>query len=423
MKAVQAIRGMPDILPTQTVAWQQLMAQWLDIMQSYTYQEIRLPLLEVTELFCRTIGNATDIVAKEMFSFQDRDGVSISLRPEGTAGCVRAGISNGLLYNQIQRLWYQGPMFRYERPQKGRYRQFYQFGVEAFGLPGPNVEVEHILIMHRLLQNLNLLDKVELQVNSLGSAASRAKYRTALVDYLAQHKDNLDEDSKRRLTTNPLRILDSKNPALQEIINAAPSLLDYLDNEATEHFNKFTAMLDNLGVVHTINPKLVRGLDYYNFTVYEWVTTELGAQGTICAGGRYDNLVEQIGGKATPATGFALGVERLLLLQSSVVEDKIDVYLIVADDPVAQVAGFKLAESLRSSLPKLHLLHNCNIASMKAQFKRADKSNAGLAIVLTEQELANKNVTVKFLREQREPQIMTVAELTNFLVGYLDNGN
>ena len=407
---IQAIRGMNDILPSQTPYWQYVERTISRLLESYGYQEIRLPLLEKTELFSRSIGEVTDIVEKEMFTFLDRadkneQAESLSLRPEGTASCVRAGIEHGLFYNQIHRLWYIGPMFRHERPQKGRYRQFYQVGGEL------------ITMTARFWQQLGLTD-LELQINSLGSAPARAAYRQQLVDYFSQHNEQLDEDSQRRLQHNPLRILDSKNPAMQALIAAAPQLLDHLDAESQVHFETLQQLLTQAGITYRVNPRLVRGLDYYNRTVFEWVTTHLGAQGTVCAGGRYDGLVEQLGGKPTPAVGFALGIERLVLLisqhQSLSLEKAPQVYLVLVGESAMQ-QGFRLAESLRDALPQLRLLMHCGGGSFKSQFKKADKSGAQLALILGEDELAKQQVTIKYLREDR-PQ---VAVAQTALVDYL----
>jgi histidyl-tRNA synthetase len=419
---IQAIRGMNDILPTQISLWQHIEGTLCQVLETYGYQEIRPPLLENTELFSRSIGEVTDIVEKEMFTFMDRNGDSLTLRPEGTAGCVRAGIENGLLYNQIQRLWYMGPMFRHERPQQGRYRQFYQIGVEAYNLVGPDIDVEMILMTARFWQKLGLND-LELQINSLGSASARAAYREQLVNYFSDHHNQLDADSQRRLHTNPLRILDSKNPDMQALIETAPQLLDHLDDDSEEHFARLKQLLDQTHIAYRVNPRLVRGLDYYNRTVFEWVTQRLGAQGTVCAGGRYDTLVEQLGGKgATPAIGFAMGIERLVLLLSQselqVADNTPHAYFImVKDDAVRQ--GFRLAESLRDTLPQLRLLTHCGGGSFKSQFKRADKSGAKLAIVLGADEIAKQQVTLKYLRDNRQQILVAQSELANYLQEWL----
>jgi histidyl-tRNA synthetase len=416
-KKIQAIRGMNDILPAQTPIWQHIEHTLHQVLESYGYQEIRMPILEATELFSRSIGEVTDIVEKEMFSFIDRNSDNLTLRPEGTASCVRAGIENGLFYNQIQRLWYIGPMFRHERPQKGRYRQFNQLGVEAYGLTGADIDAEIILMTARFWQKLGL-DNLELQINSLGSSEARAVYRDKLVDYFSAHNEQLDEDSKRRLNTNPLRILDSKNPEMQSLIQSAPQLLDHLDQESQTHFNDLKNILDQVGVKYRINPQLVRGLDYYNRTVFEWVTQELGAQGTICAGGRYDTLVEQIGGRSTPAIGFAMGLERLvLLLESKLQLSDINphIYMIMVGNETVQQQGFVLAESLRTALPELRLITNCGGGSFKVQFKRADKSAAKFALILGEDELNKQQVAIKNLRKKTEQKLLSISELADNL--------
>ncbi|OUD12061.1 histidine--tRNA ligase [Thioflexithrix psekupsensis] len=405
-KTIQAVRGMNDLLPEQIHFWQFLEREVRTILTRYGYEEIRLPIVEKTELFARSIGEVTDIVEKEMYTFTDRNGESLTLRPEGTAGCVRAGIENGLLYNQTQRLWYQGAMFRHERPQKGRYRQFHQIGAEVFGLAGPDIDAEMIVMTARFWQALGL-EQVHLQLNSLGSNAARAQYREQLVNYLSDHYDQLDEDSQRRLNSNPLRILDSKNPALQSLIAQAPQLADHLDAESRDHFAQLQDYLTAAGLVFTVNPRLVRGLDYYNRTVFEWVTDQLGAQGTVCAGGRYDGLVAHLGGQNTPGVGFAMGIERLVELlrvsQNTVADTRPHIYLIRAGDS-AQLPGFLLAEELRRQLPELRLLLHCGGGNFKSQFKKADKSGAKWALILGEQEVQENTVTLKFLREEK-PQL------------------
>jgi len=421
-KSIQAVKGMNDILPSETPFFQYIEKTIRHVLESYGYQEIRLPLLESTELFSRSIGEVTDIVEKEMFSFLDsadkhgkRD--SLTLRPEGTAGCVRAGIEHGLFYNQRQRLWYIGPMFRHEKPQKGRYRQFNQIGAEAYGLSGPDIDAEIILMTARFWRQLGL-DNLELQINSLGSAAARAAYREQLVSYFSDHQSQLDADSQRRLLKNPLRILDSKNPDLQALIEDAPQLLDYLDEDSQDHFERLKLLLDKAGVSYRVNPRLVRGLDYYNRTVFEWVTQDLGAQGTVCAGGRYDSLVEQIGGKqSTPAVGFAMGLERLaLLLSKSQVADKLPhAYLLMVGNDAVMEQGFCLAESLRDLLPDLRLLIHCGGGSFKSQFKRADKSGAKIALVLGENEVTKQEITLKYLRENKPQISVAQSELSDYL--------
>ena len=393
---------MNDILPGETSSWQYLEDTLREVVHAYGYQEIRLPLLEKTELFKRSIGEVTDIVEKEMYTFEDRNGDSLTLRPEGTASCVRACMQHGLLHNQVQRLWYTGPMFRHERPQKGRYRQFHQIGVEAFGMAGPDIDAEIILMSARMWQRLGLKGAV-LQVNSLGTVASRADYRTALVGYLREHESGLDEDSRRRLESNPLRILDSKNPDMQRLIEAAPQLPDYLDEESRAHFSELCALLDAAGLEYEVNPRLVRGLDYYSKTVFEWVTDQLGAQGTICAGGRYDGLVEYLGGKPTPAFGFALGLERLLALleagNAEIPDCDPHVYLVLSGQQAVQ-RGMVFAEQLRTALPGLRLQSNCGNGSFKSQFKRADRSGAGIALVMGDDEVTQGTVILKPLRSE-----------------------
>jgi histidyl-tRNA synthetase len=419
-KAIQAIRGMNDLLPEQLALWQRLEQAAMRVLSAYGYREIRFPVLEKTELYRRSIGETTDIVEKEMYTFEDRNGDSLTLRPEGTAGCVRAGIENGLLYNQVQRLWYAGPMFRHERPQKGRYRQFHQIGVEVFGIATPDLDAELILMSARLWQAFGLRG-LELQVNSLGTPAVRARYRETLVGYLRRHIDVLDEDSRRRIDTNPLRVLDSKHPAMQPVIAAAPSLLDQLDDASRLHFDTLCRLLDGAGVAYRVNPRLVRGLDYYTRTVFEWVTSELGAQGTVCAGGRYDGLVEQLGGQATAAAGFALGLERLteLAAQQQVAGVNVLPQIYVAalgDDAVVQQA-LLLAEKLRDAGMRVEL--NAGGGSLKSQLKRADKSGARFAAILGENELAKGGVSVKNLRAEEPQQTVAFDGLPAFLLGRL----
>jgi histidyl-tRNA synthetase len=402
---IQSIRGMNDILPEQSATWQYLEHTLAEVMAAYAYREIRLPILEQSELFKRSIGSVTDIVEKEMYSFEDRNGDNLSLRPEGTAGCVRACIQQGLLHNQTQRLWYQGPMFRHERPQKGRLRQFHQLGVEAFGFAGPDIDAELLILTARLWRQLGVDQALTLQINSLGEAADRARYREALTEYLGDRHEQLDEDSQRRLQSNPLRILDSKNSATQGLLKDAPTLDQYIDAPSQAHFAKLRALLDAAGVRYQINPRLVRGLDYYSKTVFEWVTDALGAQGTVCAGGRYDGLVEQIGGKPCTGVGFALGMERLLLLLDALdavpdsVGRQIDVYLVAVGDVAAQAST--TAEQLRSAFPGLRVEQHCAGGSFKAQLKKADKSGAQIAVILGEDECASGNFGIKYLREKR----------------------
>lgn len=418
-KTIQAIRGMNDYLPTETPLWQWVENKVRSVLSAYGYAEIRMPIVESTPLFARAIGEVTDVVEKEMFTFDDRDEESLTLRPEGTAGCVRAGIEHGLLYNQEQRLWYMGPMFRYERPQKGRYRQFHQVGVEIFGIPNPEIDAELIALTARLWKDLGIFDHVTLQLNSIGSLEARKNYRQALVDFLQNHIDILDEDSKRRLTTNPLRILDSKDQRVQEVLNDAPKLHDYLDDDSREHFAQLCALLDSLGIQYEINQKLVRGLDYYNKTVFEWVTSALGAQGTVCGGGRYDGLVEQLGGHATSGVGFAMGLERLVLLVQEVntqitLPSAVDIYIVYQGEGTT-VAAFNLAEKLRSELPHLRTLLHCSGGNFKKQFKRADKSGAKLALVIGEDEVKNQQVVVKNLLQHSEQAVVALGDIINHI--------
>ncbi len=415
-KLIKSIRGMHDVLPDDSFRWQAFETVIRQLMAGYGYREIRMPLVESTDLFCRSIGEVTDIVEKEMYTFEDRNGDKLTLRPEGTASCVRAGIQHGLLHNQIQRLWYSGPMFRHERPQKGRYRQFHQFGAEVYGIDTPDIDAELILIGARLWQQLGLTG-VRLELNTLGSNQARSEYKQVLVDYLNQHRELLDEDSLRRLETNPLRVLDSKNPAMKDMLDKAPALTDHLDDESRQQFDKLKASLDAVGVQYTINPRLVRGLDYYCKTVFEWVTDELGAQGTICAGGRYDGLVEQLGGKATPAIGFALGMERILSLLESQQQQQppgIDVYLVMLGG-ASELKGLQLAEEIRTQLPDVKMVAHCGGGSLKSQMKKADKSGATIALILAEDELKNAQVTVKYLREKKEQASVSFDGLAEFI--------
>lgn len=414
---LQAIRGMNDILPQQSHLWQFVEDSMRGVLESYGYQEIRTPIVEKTELFKRSIGAVTDIVEKEMYTFADRNGDQLTLRPEGTAGCVRACMQHGLVNNQVQRLWYTGPMFRHERPQKGRYRQFYQVGVEVFGLQGPDIDAELLMLTARLWKRLGL-KQVSLQVNSLGTAAARADFRAALVAYLGARREQLDEDSKRRLESNPLRILDSKNPGVQALLADAPLLSDYIDAESREHFTRLCALLDAAGIAYEVNPRLVRGLDYYGRTVFEWVTDQLGAQGTVCAGGRYDALVEYLGGNATPAVGFALGVERLIALleqQQAEIPVRAPHLYIVTVGAQAEQHGLLLSEQLRDALPSLRVMTHCGGGSFKSQFKKADRSGARFALVLGEDEMARRQAGIKPLREQAEQQTVGFEELPDRL--------
>ncbi|KJR29312.1 histidine--tRNA ligase [Vibrio navarrensis] len=399
-KTIQAIRGMNDCLPTQSPLWQKLENTVKNVISAYGYNEVRMPIVEMTHLFSRAIGEVTDVVEKEMYTFEDRNGDSLTLRPEGTAGCVRAGIENGLLYNQEQRLWYIGPMFRHERPQKGRYRQFHQCGVEVFGLDGPDVDAELIMMTARLWRELGIDKHVRLELNSIGSLEARANYRSALIEFLEQHIEVLDEDCKRRMHTNPLRVLDSKNPEVQAILGDAPCLADYLDEESKQHFAGLCELLDAAGIEYTVNQRLVRGLDYYNRTVFEWITESLGSQGTVCGGGRYDGLVEQLGGKPTTAVGFAMGLERLVLMLETLeltdVRRSVDVYVVTAGEGT-MMAGMKLAEQLRESLPGVRVMNHFGGGNFKKQFKRADKAGAVVALVLGEHEVADSTVVLKDL--------------------------
>ncbi|EKE74949.1 histidine--tRNA ligase [Gallaecimonas xiamenensis] len=418
MKSIQAIRGMNDCLPEQSPLWQYVEGAIRDTVASFGYSEIRTPIVESTDLFKRSIGEVTDIVEKEMYTFSDRNGDSLTLRPEGTASAVRAGIEHGLLYNQEQRLWYMGPMFRHERPQKGRYRQFHQFGVEAYGLAGPDIDAEVILLSASLWDKLGIKDNVTLELNSLGSNEARANYRDVLIAFLEKHIDVLDEDAKRRMYSNPLRVLDTKNPDIQAVLKDAPRLHDYLDDESKAHFEGLKALLDSVGISYRINERLVRGLDYYNRTVFEWVTDSLGAQGTVCAGGRYDGLVEQLGGKATQGVGFGLGLERLVLLVEALakteqVKSAVDAYLCPMGE-AAEGQAFVLAQQLRSQLPGLRLMCHCGGGNFKKQLKRADKSGARWALILGDNELAEGLVTVKDLKEGSQLSL-PMAELASHL--------
>ncbi|GFO72409.1 histidyl-tRNA synthetase [Bathymodiolus japonicus methanotrophic gill symbiont] len=417
-KNIQGIRGMHDVLPEQTARWQFVEQHIREVLGAYGYQEIRLPIVEKTELFKRSIGEVTDIVEKEMYTFDDRNGDSLTLRPEGTAGCVRACLEHGLLHNQTHRLWYFGQMFRYERPQKGRYRQFVQLGVETYGMADADIDAELILLSRRLWLRLGINDSVELQLNSLGTIAERAVYREQLVAYFNAHLEQLDEDSQRRLQSNPLRILDTKNPGMQALVEAAPKLMESLGEESIAHFKRLTDTLDALGIAYTINKRLVRGLDYYSKTVFEWVTTELGAQGTICAGGRYDGLIEQLGGKPNYAVGFAMGMERILALLENREDldnkQAVDAYMILVGEG-AQKAGVLLAEEVRDCLPGLRLQMHCGNASFKSQFKKADKSGAEYALILAEDEVQNSQVSIKFLRTDQPQCTVSTAELIEML--------
>lgn len=411
------VRGMNDILPGDTATWRYLESVVQDVVQAYGYQEIRLPLLEYTELFRRSIGDETDIVEKEMYTFADRNDESLTLRPEATASMVRAGITHGLLHNQRQKLWTCGPMFRYEKPQKGRYRQFYQFDVEAMGYPGPDVDAELIIMCARMWQRLSL-SRLTLEINSLGTPASRVTYREALLNYFSTVKSGLDEDSIRRLGKNPLRILDSKNPEMRELIAAAPVMLDYLDAESSAHFDGLRALLDAAEIVYTVNPRLVRGLDYYNLTVFEWLTDALGSQGAVCSGGRYDGLVEKLGGRSSPAVGWAMGIERLVALYEACGGeqrvDAPDVYIVAVGESAAS-RGFEVAESLRDSSGVLRVELNLGGGSFKSQLKRADKSGAAYALILGEQEVAKNEAGLKPLRTDEEQMNVSLDDLAKII--------
>ncbi|KAA1194380.1 histidine--tRNA ligase [Pseudohalioglobus sediminis] len=430
MSNIRAIRGMNDLLPDETTIWQSVETAVRELVASYGYAEIRMPIVEHTELFKRSIGEVTDIVEKEMYTFDDRNGESMTLRPEGTAGCVRAAIQNGLLTTS-RRLWYAGPMFRYERPQKGRQRQFHQVGVEAFGVATPDMDAEVILLSARLWRQLGVADSVELQLNSIGSLEARAAYRDALVAYLQQHHEALDEDSQRRLQSNPLRILDSKNPETQALLNGAPALGDYLDEESRSDYARLKELLDAAGVAYTENPRLVRGLDYYNKTVFEWVTDRLGAQGTVCAGGRYDGLVAQLGGKPVPAIGFAMGMERLVLLLEAcdrlpLTEPEADIYVVSFGAPAQRVA-MAASERLRDTFAGLRIVQHNGGGSFKSQMKKADKSGARFALIWGEDEVAAGTVTLKALRseDEQQPAQQSVASeaLADTLRALLATGN
>ena len=417
-KNIQAIRGMNDCSPTESPLWQWIEGQVRQILSSYGYSEVRMPIVESTPLFARAIGEVTDVVSKEMYTFWDNDE-QLTLRPEGTAGCVRAAIEHGWIYNNEQRLWYMGPMFRHERPQKGRYRQFHQAGVEVFGIATPEIDAELIILTARLWKALGIDQHVSLQLNSIGSLEARANYRSALVAFLENHQDLMSEEEKERLVKNPLRILDTKNQALQDVLDDAPKLLDYLDDESREHFAQLCGLLDAVGIQYEINPKLVRGLDYYNKTVFEWVTSALGAQGTVCGGGRYDGLVEQLGGHATSGVGFAMGLERLVLLVQEVnksipVKSAVDIYVVYQGEGTT-LAAFQLAEKLRSELPHLSTMLHCSGGNFKKQFKRADKSGATLALVLGESEVQNNQVVVKHLLGAAEQQTIDVDNLIEYV--------
>lgn len=420
-KNLQSVRGMRDILPEQSASWQFIENSARQLFNSYGYNELRTPIIESTDLFKRSIGDATDIVEKEMYTFEDRNGDSLTLRPEGTAGCVRAGIQHGIFHNQQQRIWYIGPMFRHERPQKGRYRGFYQAGIETYGIEGPEIDAEVIAIAARFWKVLGFKN-VRLEINSLGSNDARQIYRDILIEYFSSHQEQLDEDSKRRLHKNPLRILDTKNPAMKLLVDNAPSLLDYLDEESNKHFEGLKLRLDKMGISYHVNPRLVRGIDYYNRTVFEWITEDLGAQGTICAGGRYDGLVEQLGGRETSACGFGIGLDRLQLLVEDqglcVSNNNPHFYLVMAGEK-AEIMGLSLAETLRDQYPELRLLTNAGSGSFKSQLKRADKSGAAFAFILGESEIEANEITIKPLlethQEEFQQQTLSQDKLSDFV--------
>ena len=420
MKKIQSVRGMQDVLPGDSARWQWVERAVGDVLRRFGYRQIRLPLLEDTSLFARGVGETSDIVEKEMYTFDDRGGDSVTLRPEGTAGCVRACEQAGLLFNTTQRLWYAGPMFRYERPQKGRYRQFEQIGAEAFGLPGPDIDAELLMLTAEMWRALGIDQAVQLELNTLGTAESRSAWRGALIEYLRPFEAELDEDSRRRLERNPMRIFDSKVARTQQIIAGAPTFDEWIDDESKAHFDGLLALLDAAGIEPVLNPRLVRGLDYYSRTVFEWTTDALGAQGTVCAGGRYDGLVELLGGRATPGIGFAMGVDRLVLLAEEVgalansATQEVDAYLLPMDD-AGTAAAFTLAGELRAALPRLRLLVHCGGGKTKARMKRADASGADYALILGSEELAQGTVTVKPLRADAAQRTLTRAALIDEL--------
>jgi len=410
---------MRDLLPKQKEIFRFVEDKVRDVLRSYGYQELGFPVIESTSLFSRLVGEATDVVEKEMYTFPDRNGESLTLRPEGTAGIVRLAQENGLVYNQVQRFWYSGPMFRYERPQKGRYRQFEQIGAECFGMPGPDIDVELMLMTARIWKELGLSDDVNLELNSLGTTESRSDFRAELVSYLLAVKDELDEDSLRRLETNPLRILDSKVERTKDLLQGAPVLSDFLDDDSRDHFDGLCRMLDKRQIPFTVNPLIVRGLDYYNKTVFEWVTDSLGAQGTICGGGRYDGLVEQVGGKPTPGVGFAMGLDRIALMLEPGFEasNQADVYIASTGDKARDYA-LSLAEDIRDGRPDCKVVVNCGEGKFKAQLKKADNSGASLALIIGDDELECGQVSVKHLRESGEQKLINADELNGYLSDY-----
>jgi len=416
-KKIQAIRGMNDLLPKDSALWLHLEKTITDLFISYGYKNIRTPIVEKTDTFCRAIGEATDIVEKEMYTWTDTSGDMLSLRPEGTAGCVRAMIEHNLPREGIQKVFYQGQMFRHERPQKGRYRQFNQVGVEVFGASEAKIDAELMAMTNSLWNKLGLKN-ITLEINTLGSSEARVNYRQILVDYFNKNKELLDEDSTRRLKTNPLRILDSKNPAMQDLINNAPKLMEHLDKESEQHFNEFKSYLEALGIEYKINTRLVRGLDYYNRTVFEWTTNDLGSQGTICAGGRYDSLVEKMGGNPTTAVGFAIGLERLILLlqeQGVEADNTQDSIYIVALGDDAQIKSMQIANEIHKHLPNVIVYNDITLGSFKSQFKKADKANADFALILGEEEIKNNQVSIKPLKGQGEQLTTSLEEIINYL--------
>ena len=420
IRKIQAVRGMQDILPAQKVLFRTIEDVARSVMAAYGYQEIGLPMLEQTQLIRRSVGENTDIVEKEMYTFDDRSGDSLTMRPEGTAGTVRFAEENGLLFNQVQRLFYSGAMFRYERPQKGRYRQFEQIGAECFGMAGPDIDAELLLLNTRIWSRLGLSDEISLELNSLGSAESRMDFESRLVKYLQQYQADLDEDSQRRLTTNPLRILDSKDPRTREILKEAPVLADCLDDESRTHFDRLRGLLDDMGIAYRINPNIVRGLDYYNRTVFEWVTESLGAQGTVCAGGRYDGLVSQLGGKPTPGVGFAMGLDRLaLMLAEKQQPGSIADNYVVSQGEVARAGALKQAERIRDELPGVRVITHCGDGKFKAQLKKADASGAVLALILGDEEMANGTIGVKSLRDRDEQVQVPLESLIEHCLKYM----
>ena len=427
MAKLQAIRGMNDILPQQSLSWQYLETVFQQVVRRCGYQEIRFPVLEHTELFKRSIGEVTDIVEKEMYSFDDRNGDNLSLRPEGTAGCVRAADQHGLLYNQQQRLWYAGPMFRHERPQKGRYRQFHQFGVEAFGMAGPDIDAEILQLSASLWQELDLGEYLTLEINNIGSAEDRKRYSIALSEFLQLRVDQLDEDARQRMHTNPLRVLDSKSLQVQEALQGCPQLESFVNDESRQHYQQLQALLGSAGIEFRENPRLVRGLDYYNFCVYEWTTDTLGAQGAVCGGGRYDSLVEMLGGKATLAAGFAIGVERLVLMLESLdkipakARQPIDIYLLAVGDNLGQ-QSLQLAQLLRAHYPQLGIVSHCGGGKYNSQLKRAFNSGARLAVVLERDEPGKEllgNVKIRRLDDSAESETVEITEIIPKLAEFL----